>query len=187
LNLNQSGCDLVIMNKAEPPSFWQVMAELKETQGANQTPASLLVVQEPVWPLTKLLLVIRCNETSDAALNWVIKIAKPTRLAVTLQIVTPFLPTTYYDDYLRALMSTNTKRGNWYRSVRRQFEQYQIPSAVKIRQGEPDWQLKRELAENEYDLVVIAYKQTSVLKQWSLRDELVCSLMDHAGCPVLVA
>ena len=25
VNLNQSGCDLVIMNKADPPSFWQVM------------------------------------------------------------------------------------------------------------------------------------------------------------------
>jgi nucleotide-binding universal stress UspA family protein len=187
LGLHRSDYDLIIMNKAERPAFWQVMAGLKAAQSVNQPPTSLLIVREPVWPLTNLLMVIRCNETSDAALSWIIKMAKPAELAVTLLLVTPFLPIIHYDSYVRSLMSPGTEVGNWLERASQQFEQCQILSAVKIRQGEPVWQLKQELAEGRYDLAVIAYKQAPILKQWLFKEELVCSLLDDASCPVLIA
>ncbi len=179
-DLNQSGYDLIIMNKANWTHFWQKMVDLKEVQH----PTSLLMARKPVWPLTCLLLVIRCNETCDAALNWIIELAKPARLAVTLQIITPPLPTIHYDGYIQALMSTNTEVGRWIQRVGQQFEQWQIPSTVKIRQGDPIWQLRQELAEGTYDLAVLAHRPIS---PWTFRDTLVGSLLEYAGCPVLIS
>lgn len=183
-DIEQSHYDLIIMSKPERPALWQVIDDLKEAQSVAQPPTSLLIVRKPVWPLIRLLLVVRCNETSDAALNWIIKLAKPTRSAVTLQIITPPLPTIHYDGYIQALMSTSTEVGNWIYRAGQQFEEWQIPSTVKIRQGDPIWQLRQELVEGAYDLAVLAHRPIS---PWTLSDTLVGSFLECAGCPVLIA
>jgi hypothetical protein len=167
----RSGCDLLILNG-------------DARRIATQQPASLLVARRPVWPLNRLLLAVRCNESGEAALEWAVDLARPGGLSVTLLVITPFLPVVYYDAYVRDLLSPNTEVGGCLRRASDQFARWQIPTAVKIRRGEPELQLKEELAEGEYDLAVTACGQTHRFRPW---DMLAGVLLGWVGCPVLLA
>jgi nucleotide-binding universal stress UspA family protein len=167
--------DLVVMSRgARGPKARQV---------ADRLPASLLVVNRPVWPPHRLLLVVRCNESGGAALDWIVRIARCGGLPVTLLIVTPFLPVAYYDDCIRSLTSPHSEIGEWLCRASERFERWQIPAAVRVRRGEPEWQLKQELAGDEYDLVVIGCGGTPRRKRW---DKLTGLLLGCARCPVLI-
>jgi hypothetical protein len=178
------GSDLVVMNEVGRPALLQRLARPSALQIADQCSASLLVARKPVWPLSRLLLVVCCNETGDAALDWCLSLARPGGLAVTLLVITPFLPVVYYDDYVRALLSPGTEVGGWLRWAGQQFERWQIPSAVKIRRGEPEWQVKEELAGGGYGLVVAACEQALRPRPW---EKVAGALLGWADCPVLIA
>jgi nucleotide-binding universal stress UspA family protein len=167
--------DLVVMSQGE--------RLVKGRGSGGPLAASLLVVDRPTWPPHRLLLVVRCNESGGAALDWIVSIARCGGLPVTLLIITPFLPVAYYDDCIRSLTSPHSEIGGWLCRASEQLERWQIPAAVRVRRGEPEWQLKQELAGGEYDLVVIGCGGTPRRKRW---DKLTGLLLGCAHCPVLI-
>jgi nucleotide-binding universal stress UspA family protein len=172
---DEGQADLVVMSRCE---------RLARTRWAGgPLPASLLVVNRPAWPPHRLLMVVRCNETANAALDWIVSIARCGGLPVTLLIITPFLPVVYYDDCIRSLTSPHSEIGGWLCRASEQLERWQIPASVRVRRGEPEWQLKQELAGGEYDLVVIGCGGASRRKRW---DALTGLLLGCAHCPVLI-
>jgi nucleotide-binding universal stress UspA family protein len=103
--------DLVVMSRGERSAMGQIVRGSRARQVVSRLPASLLVANRPVWPPHKLLLVVRCNETGGAALDWIVSIARSGGLPVTLLIITPFLPVAYYDDCIRSLTSPHSEIG----------------------------------------------------------------------------
>jgi nucleotide-binding universal stress UspA family protein len=172
---DERGADLVVVSRGE--------CSVRARRAAGQVAASLLVVDRPAWPPHRLLMVVRCNETGDAALDWIVGIARCGGLPVTLLIITPFLPVVYYDDCIRSLTSPHSEIGGWLRRASEQLDRWQIPSAIKVRRGEPEWQLEQELAGGEYDLVVTGCGGTARRKRW---DTLTGLLLGCARCPVLI-
>ncbi|MBN1309811.1 MAG: hypothetical protein JXB30_00235 [Anaerolineae bacterium] len=182
----QAGCDLVVMSKVKPDLARLVISPL-ETQITYRLSTSLLVIHHPVWPLRKILLLTCCNEINEPALNWVLKLAKSGDIGVTQLLVTPHIPSSHHDGYIEALLSPNTEMGSWLRLANQRFAQWCIPSDIKIRQGEPAWQVEQELDEQSYELVVVMAGKANNGLQRSPEDKLLSSLWRLVNCPVLVA
>jgi len=184
---DQSGYDLVLMSKVKPVLAKVVIGPI-ETRIAYRLSTSLLVVHHPVWPLRRILLITRCNEGNQPALDWSLRLAGPGDTIVTQLLITPdVVPTIYHDCYIEALLSPHTDVGGWLRFTNQQFVQRHISSEIRIRQGEPTWQVEQELTEKSYDLVIVMAGKVHNGIQWLPEDMLINAVWESVSCPVLVA
>ncbi len=87
---------------------------------------------------------------------------------------------------LAELLTTDTALGRQMRRVARQLVEGQVEGALRLRQGAPDWEIRREVVEGQFDLLVIAMAAKDRVRQWALGD-LVVSLTCLVDRPILVA
>jgi nucleotide-binding universal stress UspA family protein len=87
---------------------------------------------------------------------------------------------------LDVLLSPNTLSGNFLRYVAQQLEQWQIEGNLRLRQGHPDRQIRDEVAEGNYDLVLIGAEPHGRLYRRLLGD-LVTPLLRWIERPLLLA
>ena len=104
----------------------------------NRLPGSVLLVQQPHWPLHRLLLS----------------------------------PATFSGAYLQAYAQRLGKLG--------------IEGNICQRVGPADWQIRSEMAQDDFDLVLIAEESTSRAVRWLL-GELVTPLLGWLKRPLLLA
>ena len=67
-----------------------------------------------------------------------------------------------------------------------QLTQWQITASLRLRQGEPEWQLRWEIAEGDYDLIVIGADPFRRWRRWLVGD-LVTPMLRWVNRPLLVA
>lgn len=183
----RTGCDLVVMGEVERSKPRRLFPGRVGRRAIERFPTSLCVVRNPKWPLTKVLVVVRCNETNDSSIDWSTRLAGHGGVAVTILVITPFLPVVYRDSYLESLMAPDTATGLWLRQIGQRLEQWHIPGAISIRQGEPPWQIRQEISNEDYDLVIIAADTANGVGHRLWGEEIVVPLLQWADRPVLVA
>jgi hypothetical protein len=72
------------------------------------------------------------------------------------------------------------------REIAQHLAEREIEGTLRLRQGPPEWQIRRELLQGDYDLIVVAaLPQRRGL--WRLEGDLADSLFLWTDRPVLIA
>ena len=72
------------------------------------------------------------------------------------------------------------------RHIAKRLERWQIESDLHLRQGEPDWQVREEVANGNYDLIIVGAGPYNRLHRLFL-GELVGPLLCWVNRPLLIA
>ncbi|MBX3060857.1 MAG: universal stress protein [Anaerolineae bacterium] len=154
------------------------------------TPASVLLVRQPRWPLQNILLVLRSDLGDETAVDWVNHLVKSNGAAVTVLPIVPVIPSIYRHNGAAHLGENaeaklkNAREIHLARLACWLIGQH-TTATLRVRLGEPKWQIRQEIAENPYDLVVLAAEPYGRLSTW-LFGELVGPLLDWIDRPVLI-
>jgi len=138
-----------------------------------------------------MLLIVRGDETDNVAVNWVVRLARQSDALVTVLAVVPPVPA-MYDGCARmhqgvdALLKTDTVMGKQMRQMAQWLVEWELEGTLRLRQGEPDVQICREVTEGEYDLIVAGFGPQNWAERWIFGDW-VASLLRWADRPVLIA
>jgi nucleotide-binding universal stress UspA family protein len=154
-------------------------------------PVSTLVALRPRWPIQTILLIVRVEETDEAAVDWVACLARRSGAKVTILPVLSSFPSAYApicseETALGELLSPNTQPGRQLRCLSQRLAQWHIEGTLRFRQGEPEWQIRWEVTEGNYDLIVIG---TEPYARWKrlLMGELVAPMLGWLDRPLLIA
>jgi nucleotide-binding universal stress UspA family protein len=188
-------CDLVIFGKHDHPWIRRLLSRSTANRGlASRRSAvsfAILVAQRPRWPLERIVLVI-CGERADnAAVDWTLRLARPSAAAVTVLAVAPPVPAMYHglsrmEQSVAALLTTDTALGRQMHQAARRLAECRVDGTLRLRQGAPDQQICREVVEGDHDLIVMA---TRPCRWWlrQLKGDPICSLLSRVDRPVLLA
>lgn len=181
--------DIVILGEFEQSILERLIEGPPENKLAYQLPTSLLVVRRPRWPIKNILLILRNGVIDETAVDWTVCLARPSGADVTIVPLTIPL-SAMYDQYSRmrcsidTILTSDTKFGK-LRLVAQLFVDSEINGTLRLRQEPPIWQIRFELLENDYDLVVIDCNPPNKLWHWIL-GELVNPLLSWTVRPVLI-
>jgi hypothetical protein len=186
--------DLLIFGDPEEPLLRRLLRSapggVPGPQGRG-LPLALLAARQPRWPLKSILLLICGEEGDGAALDWVLRLARPGETCVTVLAIVPPLPTMYGQRMqlahgLPALLTAGSSLGQQMRRVARSLVDREIEGTLRLRQGPPDWQVRRELAVGDHDLIALADRPCHWWQSW-LEGDLVGRLLRWVDRPVLIA
>ncbi|HZD56756.1 MAG TPA: universal stress protein [Anaerolineales bacterium] len=157
----------------------------------RRIPTSIFVVQQPSWPLKRILLLINGETVGDAALSWVVLLAKRTGAGITALAIVPPVPAMFQgfsrmQQGLPELLSANTGLGKQTRKIAKRLFDEEIDGTNKLRYGSPESQYVAEIAEGRYDTAVIAGESKPQRKRWPPGD-LIVPLLQRSQTPVLIA
>lgn len=187
----QADFDLVIFREPNQSLIKQLLLGSATKRVVDRYGTSMLVVRQPSWPLYKILLLIRNHETNWAGVNWAIRLARPSGAAVTVvpvmfPMLAPYNREIRIQQGLAMLLATDTVLGQQIRQVMQCLGDWGITGTVRLRQGAPEYQIRTELVEEDYDLIVVAAEPNNWWER-RLLGEIVNPLLDWADRPVLIA
>ncbi len=189
--VRRGDCELVILHEPDQSPVERLFWGRVGGRAVDRVPTSLLVARRPRWPLRRILLVIRGHETDDRAFDWIARLARPSGATVTVLAVVPPVPVMYrgairMQQGLPALLATNTTLGRQMRRIVRRLVNWQIEGTLRLREGTPDYQIRRELLEGDYDLITITAETHG---RWLRRlvGDVIGPLLRWADRPVLIA
>lgn len=156
-----------------------------------QTNAPVLVAHRPRQPFRRLLLALRDEPPDRAAISWALCLAETSVAEITILPVVPSLPILYRmgsrgQPELDVLLAPNTPIGRTIRQVVTAMVEVKLPGAVRQQRGPPVWQIQREMAQGNHDLLVIGAESGGRFYRW-LVGELVPPLLRWGNFPILIA
>lgn len=156
-----------------------------------QAKESVLVVQQPRWPLQQILLVVRGEVSDETAVYWAATLAQNSYATVAIMPIIPAWPGMYQmgnevQADLDVLLQPNTASGQRLHEYREKLEQAGVPNYFCQQSGTPDQQIQREVAETGHDLIVVAAEGDGRLHRWYL-GEIVSPLLRWVDRPLLIA
>lgn len=191
--------NLFLFNSADHPALRLLLVDQGTRGESDQEPepdqgrasVAALIAQEPRWPLTRILLIISGQDEDEAAVDWMLRLARESHSTVTALAVVPPVPAMYGErsalaQGLPALLSTNSSMGWRMRNTARLLVEWEIEGTLRLRQGPPDWQIRRELAEKEYDLVVVGARPCRQWLRW-LKGDALYTLLHGTRQPLMIA
>jgi nucleotide-binding universal stress UspA family protein len=188
--VQRGGYQLVILLEPDQSPAERLFLGPVVSRVVDRVPASLLIARRPRWPLRRMLLVAQGKEADDSAVDWIVRLARPSGATVTVLTVVPPLPAMYnwevrMQQGLAALLATNTALGRQLRRIARRLVDEGIEGTLRLREGPPDWQIRHELIEGDYDLIAITAETRA---RWLRRlvGEVTAPLLGSADRPVLV-
>lgn len=181
---------LMIFGVPQQPAPVRPPPILSEPKLVECLPVSLLFVHKPRLPLKKLLLVINHVGTDDNAIDWAVLLARRSGAAITILPILAPIPLMYSGfnrlrHNLPTLLTTNCPLGRKMRQIVRRLNEWEIDGTLRLRGEDPEWQIRAELLEGDYDLIIIACERHNRLVDY------VCggfmkSILDWAEQPVLI-
>ena len=182
--------ELVIFQAHNLPLLEQVLSDFAFPKTTGKAPNSMLIVQNPMWPLATILLVLPDDETADnPAVNWTVQFACASQASVSVLPVLPpssGLRGTTARHSVQTLLQTKNPLGKKMRHIAQRFSKDGIKGSFKLREGESLDQLRSEILVSNPDLVIIAAEHKSCLWQW-ISEKHFMSLLESINCPVLLA
>lgn len=156
----------------------------------EQATNSLLILQQPRWPLTHILFIMRAEPTDWTALSWIERLARPRQTIVSILPIVPPWPrfhriTPYAQPTPEVLLASNTVSGAMLRQIAQRLHRQQIATTLSLTSGEPDGRIREEVAAYKPELIVIAAESQHRLLRW-FYGELVKPLLHWTTCPLLI-
>ncbi len=188
---DQLQADLVLYQAPNISLPLRVVLGSIEGRLLNCLSQSQLIAYNPRWLLRRILLIVRNEVYDECAVNWTMKLAKPSGAVVTVLPITVPVPQMYASETriqssLSALLAADDPLGRKLRWIARRFVDREIQATLRLREETPYWQIRCETLEGNYDLLVIAAEEPDRLRRWMLGD-LAGSLLSWADLPVLFA
>lgn len=192
LNTSQwSPTDLVIFRNPEHSILKRLVLDSMKNALFLQIPASILVLnKKTIWPIEHLLLIVESGDEDEASVQWTLDLAQRSAATVTLL---PLIssPPPMYASLERALTSAQILKsgcplGKRLRKITHQMEAYQIQGHIKIRHEPAEQQVRCELLENKYSLIVVNNKPKTTWRSWIMA-EMINPLLHWANIPLLIA
>ena len=186
-----TNCDLIVFGEPEQSWLETLLTGRPCVQAAAQSSTSFLLARRPRWPIKRILLILRIEETDEAAAAWLAHLVQPGKTAVTILPLVPTIPIMYslgnrVQTGLDVLLSPNTPSGNYLRYIAQQLKHWQIDGNLHLRQGDPDRQIRDEVAEGDYDLILIGAEPHGRFYRAQL-GEMVKPLLCWIDRPLLIA
>ncbi len=186
------GADLIIVEKLNQSFVSKLLLGSPECRAATHLKASMLFARQPRWPLKRVLLVTRGQDRDTPAVDWVVRLTRPSGAAITVLALQPYMSAiqcqALYGQGLTTWLTTYTPLGQQLRRIVDHVVHGEIDSRLRLRfrQGAPDWQVRCEAEEGNYDLIIVAADSAS---RWERRlpGEVVSPLLRWANRPVLIA
>jgi hypothetical protein len=188
--IEQINADIVITGELDQSLLEKLIEKPVKNKSAKRLPTSLLVVRQPSWPIKNILLVLRTDAQDEIAVDWTVCLARPTRAEVTILPLT--LPLRDIDDQdlhmhcsIDTVLISDTEFGKKLRLAAQRLVSSEISGTLRLRQEPPTWQIRFELLENEYDLVIIDCGPPDML--WhSILCEVADPLLSWTDKPMLI-
>jgi nucleotide-binding universal stress UspA family protein len=189
--VERTGYDLAILGGANESLIERLLWGSIDRRATKKVPFSLLVARQPRWPLRRMLLLIRGEGADEVAVDWVVRLARPSGASVTVLAIVPPIPAMYQGmarmrQGLAELLAGDSALGHQMRGAGRRLADWEINSILRLCQGSPDRVVHRELAEGDYDLIAVAAEHHHCWLRWLL-GELVAPMLREAARPVLIA
>jgi len=177
--------DLVVFGSPDQSSIKHLIRRF-----LSRLPTSCLLARRPHWPIQKILLVLLGSEKDRAAVDWAIRIARPSRSTVTALITVPPIPAMYQGldrmtVSISGVLETDSRLGRHLRRVTGSLQDWEIEGTLRLFQGSPEWEIRREATEGNYDLITVAAEAGSWLRR-NLIGDLIVPIMCWSDCPVLI-
>ena len=184
-------CELVIVGMSGDTGSQGLSSRSFDAIAVSGLSASVLLVRRPSWPLHRILLLIQGEAWDEEATDWTLRLAEPSGASVTALAVVPPVPAMYHglarmEGGLAQLLVTDTPLGREMRQVARRLVDRGVEGTLRLRQGSPEWEIRRELVKGHFDLLVIGGAFRSGVRRLVLGD-LAASLARIVDRPVLVA
>jgi hypothetical protein len=189
------GHDLIVLGEPDYQRTCRVLSRAarraQEPKPPGAVPPAVLLARRPRWPLRRILLLVCGNEEDRPALDWVLRLARQSRSAVTILAIVPPVPGMYgqraaMNQSLPALLTTETLLGRQMRYMAQQLGEHEIEGTLRLRQGAFDLQLQHEAARGKYDLIAAGAKPCGWWRR-CLEGDLIDSLLRWVDRPVLIA
>lgn len=180
-------CDLVIFDEPTQSLYKSLFFASPGCKAVKYLLTSVLLPRGPRWPIQRILLVTRGQENDNCAVEWTIRLARPSRAAVAVQ---PALATAQSDLLQMGGMldwiTTATPLGWQLRNLEFELDNWLVEGKLRFRRGSLENQIRTEVTEGTYDLIVLA---ADPAEWWQRRipGELVEPLLQWADRPVLIA
>lgn len=156
----------------------------------DDIPISQLIAISPRWPVKNLLLVIRNEICDDYAIQWAMRIARPVGARVTVLPMTRHISGVYrFDAFLEPnlvnLLNPGTELGHKLRHISKHLVESGIESTLKFREEPAYWQIRLEVNEGEYDMLIIGREPRNPYMR-GLVGELIKPLLGWIDRPILI-
>jgi nucleotide-binding universal stress UspA family protein len=191
--MEKAGCDqdLVIFGEQDQSLIQRILAGPSGCKAAERLPTSVLIARQPRWPLNRILLITRGYISDNMAVDWLVRLAQPSRAKTTVLALIPTSPGMYQraattmPHGLADWLATDTPLGHQLRRISQQLANWDIEGRLHFRQGTPSEQIQVEVADGDYDLIVMAADPDDWWER-RLLGEVVSPLLHKADRPVLV-
>jgi hypothetical protein len=182
--------DLVILSGMDFTHLNRLIRNQSKKGSAQRIPSSIFVVRQSRWPIKNILLGLSHEGDDESAVDWTVDIACASRAEVTILALTQPMPIIRDEDFrtrcrIDTALSLDTRIGKKLRRVAQHLVSAGVNGIFHFRQEPPSWQIRFELLENEYDLVILDSGYPDEL--WSsIIEEVIDPLFSWTELPILI-
>lgn len=188
----QEGTDLDLLLYWEPERPWwqRGLGWTPAIRVVERSQASVLVVRRPRWPLRRILLILRADETDEAAIQWLAQLAGSVRVELFVLPIIPPLPAICSHGSIplqaEVVLAPNTFSGAQLHRLVSLCAAWGIEVQLLLHDREPQRRIEWAARTSNCDLVLLSHEPHHWLHH-RLLGELVRPLLRRADRPVLVA
>jgi len=149
---------------------------------------SILLIRETRWPIQQILLVLQVDDIDACAEEWAVRVAIASKASLTILPVIPTVPLMYSEmqQGLSELLDSNCQLGQHLRRVARRLVNWEVSGSFKLRDEPPEWQIRSEISQGDFDLIIIGVEFHNPLRKLFMQD-LVFPLSCWTTRPILLA
>lgn len=182
--------DLVLVALPKQHALRRLLFGRVGQRAVCRTSTSVLVIKKPSWPIRRILLVLRVEPQEALAIDWAATFIHLTGAGLTIQPVIPQQPLIYGSGSrlqisVDSLLTPGTPCGEQLRSLLDHLQARHLQGTLRVRQGDPVWQVCREIDSGDHDLVIIGAQPTGHLRRW-FTSAFLEELTSMANRPLLI-
>ena len=187
--IRDTNCDIVVITSSRIGGHPRKQAVSRDV--ISKIPCSTLIVKNPRPELNNVLMLTGGLQVSESMIEIGARLAGVLKSKVTLMHVAANVPSMYtgletIEETLEEMLQTDTPIAKHLRRCCRILDKYGVPSELKLRHGEPVYEIVREVDREDYDIVIIGASGASTsVKEWFLRN-VTKDVIDLVGIPIMV-
>jgi len=181
--------DMVVISSSRIGGYPRKLSVNREI--LPKMPCCVVIAKNPKPEIKNILMLTGGLGGSEAMINAGARLAGAFKARVTLMHVTANVPSMYtglgtIEETLEEMLQTTTPIAKHLRRAARILEEHEVSSKLKLKHGEPVYEIVREVDSGDYDFVIVgATGATTILKEWFLRN-VTKDVIELEGIPVMV-